>query len=233
MIRVRSGSGEGSGSICGANRLSRVDHSRHNSPAIFYLFAIIKKIFYLCLLSTIQGSPYFLLIFLSLSYSFFSFLYFSILFSERRKSSLQQTQEGCFPNATTEGSSERSMPSERSVTSPDASTSRGRRASYNNNKIEVQKTLLLQSDKTYQPMKRENYFGLDARKKFDDLFRRSKNDAAVYASLDDLPDGRRTPRTMYLRSLAKSELIPLPLLIRKDGAPFDVSLAHRWLFCSD
>ena len=72
-----------------------------------------------------------------------------------------------------------------------------------------------------------DYFGVEAKHKFHELFLRSNDDMRVYTDYEDLPEDRKTPRSLYLREVARSNLNPLPLVLRNDGAPNEVSLAHR------
>ena len=103
------------------------------------------------------------------------------------------------------------------------------RRSFLENKTEIHKELLTKSPDTEisKIVNKENYFGLNAKRKFNALFMRAKLDTSLYATIDDIPECRRTPRTLYLRAVAASHLNPLPLILRKDCTPFDVSLAHR------
>ena len=99
--------------------------------------------------------------------------------------------------------------------------------SFNRNKIEIKRQISGLCGTDEISLVRADYFGLDARKKLDSMFLNSNNDARLYPTIEDLPESRRTPRTLYLRGLAEKNLIPLPLTMRKDCAPYDVSLAHR------
>jgi hypothetical protein len=74
---------------------------------------------------------------------------------------------------------------------------------------------------------RDKYFGLKSKEMMNTLFQNSKNDFYSYPNISDLPEEKRTPRSLYMREVAVHNLIPLPLLLRKDTTPFDVSLAHR------
>lgn len=71
------------------------------------------------------------------------------------------------------------------------------------------------------------YFGLHSKNKLNFLFHNSKNDLSTYPNISDLPLEKQTPRSLYMREIAKNNLLPLPLLLRSTITPFDVSLAHR------
>lgn len=99
--------------------------------------------------------------------------------------------------------------------------------SFNRNKIEIKRQISGLCGTDEITLIRAHYFGLDARKKLDSMFLNSNNDARLYPTIEDLPESRRTPRTLYLRGVTEKNLIPLPLTMRKDCTPYDVSLAHR------
>jgi hypothetical protein len=73
----------------------------------------------------------------------------------------------------------------------------------------------------------DKYFGIKAKTRMNVLFQNSLNDLYFYPNADDLPEEKKTPRSLYMREIAAHNLLPLPLLLRKNTTPFDVSLAHR------
>lgn len=100
-------------------------------------------------------------------------------------------------------------------------------SSFNRNKIEIKKKISGSNDESGKILMRADYFGLESRRKFNSLFLNANNDSRLYPTEEDLPESRRTPHTLYLRGLAEKNLNPLPLTIRKESTPYDVSLAHR------
>eukprot|EP01032_Pedospumella_encystans_P003385 gene3385-3997_t len=77
---------------------------------------------------------------------------------------------------------------------------------------------------------RENeFFGEKARFDLALKFKKATKDLERYPNEEDLPAEKKTPRQMYLREVAKSNLMPLPIILRKDSNPMGIHLSHRGL----
>lgn len=75
---------------------------------------------------------------------------------------------------------------------------------------------------------RENeFFGEKARLDLALKFKKATKDLERYPNEADLPAERRTPRQLYLREVAKANLLPLPIILRKDSNPMGIHLSHR------
>ena len=77
--------------------------------------------------------------------------------------------------------------------------------------------------------KEHMYFGETARQGFALRFKNAAKDLERYQDESQLPASKSTPRSMYLRESAKANLIPLPLILRKESNPMGVHLSHRGL----
>lgn len=73
------------------------------------------------------------------------------------------------------------------------------------------------------------YFGYEAKADFAQVFRNARNELAVFGSADELPDEIRTARHLFLREQTKRNLLPLPLVLRKDAFPNGVFLRNKGL----
>lgn len=76
---------------------------------------------------------------------------------------------------------------------------------------------------------RDKYVGDRAAKELQSKYRTAPRTLLHYATNDSLPVEMQTPRTIYMRETTRSNLIPLPLLLRKEIQPNGVFLAHRGL----
>lgn len=75
----------------------------------------------------------------------------------------------------------------------------------------------------------KEFFGEKARFDLALKFKKATKDLERYQNEEDLPAEKRTPRQLYLREVAKSNLMPLPIILRKDSNPMGVHLSHRGL----
>ena len=84
---------------------------------------------------------------------------------------------------------------------------------------------------TYDPFEgtRGKYFGVEAKLEFTAMFRDVPRQVIYYPHEDDLPEENKTPRTLYLRQIHSHDLLPLPLLMRKENAPYEINLKNRGL----
>ena len=84
---------------------------------------------------------------------------------------------------------------------------------------------------TYDPFEgtRGKYFGVEAKLEFTAMFRDVPRQVIYYPHEDDLPEQNKTPRTLYLRQIHSHDLLPLPLLMRKENAPYEINLKNRGL----
>ena len=76
---------------------------------------------------------------------------------------------------------------------------------------------------------RGKYFGVEAKLEFSAMFRDVPRQVIYYPTEDDLPEENKTPRTLYLRQIHSHDLLPLPLLMRKENAPYEINLKNRGL----
>ena len=76
---------------------------------------------------------------------------------------------------------------------------------------------------------RGKYFGVEAKLEFSAMFRDVPRQVIYYPKEDDLPEENKTPRTLYLRQVHSHDLLPLPLLMRKENAPYEINLKNRGL----
>jgi hypothetical protein len=74
--------------------------------------------------------------------------------------------------------------------------------------------------------KEHMYFGETARQGFAQRFKNASKDLERYSE-EQLPLAKRSPRSMYLRESAKKNLLPLPIILRKESNPMGVHLSHR------
>jgi Ran GTPase-activating protein (RanGAP) involved in mRNA processing and transport len=73
------------------------------------------------------------------------------------------------------------------------------------------------------------YFGQEAILSFNEKFKQAGRLLERYPNEKDLPEELKTPRSIYLRGVEKSNLLPLPLLIRSENAPLTLDLGRRGL----
>lgn len=73
------------------------------------------------------------------------------------------------------------------------------------------------------------YFGDTAILEFQAKFKQCSVLLERYPNDQDLPSELQTPRSLYLREVAKSKLLPLPLVLRSDKDPLAINLSHRGL----
>lgn len=73
------------------------------------------------------------------------------------------------------------------------------------------------------------YFGQEAFREFQDKFHIAVLNLERYVSDASLPEELRTPRSIYLRSVSKRKLLPLPLILRDPKHPFALNLNSRGL----
>lgn len=76
---------------------------------------------------------------------------------------------------------------------------------------------------------RNKYIGDDAKRDLQQLYRKANRDLSVYVKDEDVPEGRRTPRSLYLREVERRNLPPLSLVLRKEDQSHGVFLANRGL----
>lgn len=76
---------------------------------------------------------------------------------------------------------------------------------------------------------RHKYFGPAAFQDFQEKFRSAARDLDRYPRDADLPAELRTPRSLYLRSVTRKKLLPLPLILRDDEHPYSLNLHARGL----
>lgn len=75
--------------------------------------------------------------------------------------------------------------------------------------------------------KEDQFFGEKARVDFALRFKNATKDLERYSDESKLPPEKLTPRSLYLREGAKKNLLPLPIILRKDSNPMGVHLPHR------
>lgn len=73
------------------------------------------------------------------------------------------------------------------------------------------------------------YFGVEAFRAFQEKFHIAVRNLERYPRDADLPAEMHTPRTLYLRSISKRKLLPLPLILRDPKHPFALNLNSRGL----
>jgi len=73
------------------------------------------------------------------------------------------------------------------------------------------------------------YFGPASKTSFTAAFQRASRDLRVMQNDTDVPDECSTPRRNYLREVTKANLLPLPIVLRKEKEPKGVFLAHKGL----
>lgn len=74
-----------------------------------------------------------------------------------------------------------------------------------------------------------SYFGQKSRSEFNLKFKSASLLLDRYADDEEVPEKMRTPRTLFLRESAKDNLIPLPLILRKESNPVGIYLGNRGL----
>lgn len=74
-----------------------------------------------------------------------------------------------------------------------------------------------------------DYCGIEAKKKFSAKFHNAQHDLAKYTSEIDIPSEINTPRTLFLREQAKRNLLPLPLIMRRENQMDGVHLRNKGL----
>jgi Ran GTPase-activating protein (RanGAP) involved in mRNA processing and transport len=75
--------------------------------------------------------------------------------------------------------------------------------------------------------KEHMYFGESARASFAQRFKTASKDLERYKDEATIPAAKLTPRSLYLREGAKKNLLPLPIVLRKESNPMGVHLPHR------
>lgn len=75
----------------------------------------------------------------------------------------------------------------------------------------------------------DQYFGEKALTAFHEKYKRSTLDLERYPKEEELPEELKTPRSLYLRGVAKAKLLPLPLLIRDPTEPLSLNLGFKGL----
>lgn len=76
---------------------------------------------------------------------------------------------------------------------------------------------------------RDKYVGAEAKQHLQRMYRDANRDLSVYVKDEDVPEGRRTPRSLYLREVERRNLPPLSLVLRKEDNAHGVFLANRGL----
>lgn len=75
----------------------------------------------------------------------------------------------------------------------------------------------------------DHYFGVRSRVDFVKKVKTSYSAICKYSSESDLPEVLSSPRSLYLREISKAQLLPLPLVLRKESNPKGVFLGHKGL----
>lgn len=73
----------------------------------------------------------------------------------------------------------------------------------------------------------DQYFGEAAILDFHQKFKSAMLNIERYPVDSELPDDLRTPRSLYLRGTTKAQLLPLPLILRKESEPLGLHLRYR------
>ncbi len=75
----------------------------------------------------------------------------------------------------------------------------------------------------------EQYFGANAVLDLHSKYRKIRDDREDNTAGTEVPNELSTPRSLYLREVVKGNLLPLPLVLRKETHPLGLHLGHRGL----
>jgi len=76
---------------------------------------------------------------------------------------------------------------------------------------------------------KDHYFGNISRINFNRRFLQANKNLQTYPDDDTLPFSLSSPRSLYLREITKLNILPLPLILRKEKEPLGIFLSHRGL----
>lgn len=97
---------------------------------------------------------------------------------------------------------------------------------YNGRSNSNNKLVIMDNINKYDKTK---YIGIEAKKEFQLLYRKANRDFSIYVKDEDVPEAKRTPRSLYLREIEKNKLLPLSIILRKEKFENGIYLANRGL----
>jgi hypothetical protein len=86
-------------------------------------------------------------------------------------------------------------------------------------------TIVAEDDELNEVM--DHYFGNISRINFNRRFLQANKNFQTYPDDDTLPLSLSSPRSLYLRETTKLNILPLPLILRKEKEPFGIYLSHH------
>ena len=86
-------------------------------------------------------------------------------------------------------------------------------------------TIVAEDDELNEVM--DHYFGNISRINFNRRFLQANKNLQTYPDDDTLPISLSSPRSLYLRETTKLNILPLPLILRKEKEPLGIYLSHH------
>lgn len=86
-------------------------------------------------------------------------------------------------------------------------------------------TIVAEDDELNEVM--DHYFGNISRINFNRRFLQANKNLQTYPDDDTLPLSLSSPRSLYLRETTKLNILPLPLILRKEKTPLGIYLSHH------
>jgi len=86
-------------------------------------------------------------------------------------------------------------------------------------------TIVAEDDELNEVM--DHYFGNISRINFNRRFLQANKNFQTYPDDDSLPLSLSSPRSLYLRETTKLNILPLPLILRKEKEPLGIYLSHH------